>query len=322
MSDPRVVVVTGASSGIGRAVVHRLAERGDHLVLMARSLEPLQCTADECLQRGAASAEAISVDVRHADAIGAALSGVRARHGGIDAVVQSAGVAAHGRFEQVPAEIFEGVIATNVFGTANVARSVLPAMRAADHGTIVIISSVIGAIAVPQMSAYTVSKWALRSLARELSIEQRDRKGVNIVAVSPAGVDTPIYRAAANYQGFVGRPPPPVYSPERVAAIVVLALERPRDRIDAGFLNWAMSTGFTLFPKLYDALVTPLFTLAASDDEQVAPHPGNVLDSDPFTLHELHGNQGPSVVAMAKALSRKVSPSSPGAAEARVGSHR
>ncbi len=322
MTDARVVVVTGASSGIGRAVVHRLAERGDHLVLMARALEPLQRTADECRQRGAASAEAVSLDVRDCEAVDAAMAVVRARHGRIDAVVQSAGVAAYGRFEQVPAEIFEGVIATNVFGTANVARSVLPAMRAANHGTVVIISSVIGAIAVPEMSAYAVSKWALRSLARELSIEQRDRNGVDVVAVSPGGVDTPIYKAAANYRGTVGRPPPPVYSPEHVAAIVVRALDHPRDRIDAGFLNWAMSTGFTLLPKLFDAVVTPLFTVAGSDDVVVAPHPGNVIDTDPSELHELHGHQGLSVVAIAKALSRKLSPSPPDAADARAGSQR
>lgn len=314
MSSPRVIVVTGASSGIGRSVVHQLAERGDHLVLLARSLKPLQDTASECLARGAASAEAVSLDVCDADAVDAAVSAARAKHGRIDAVVQSAGVAAYGRFEDVPAEVFEGVIRTNVFGAANLARSVLPAMRAANHGTVLLIGSVIGAIAVPHMSAYTVSKWALRSLARELSIEQRDRSGVHVVAVSPGGVDTPIYKAAANFQGIVGRPPPPVYSPERVAAIVVKALDEPRDRIDAGFLNWAMSTGFTVFPKLYDALVTPLFTVAASDDETVAPHSGNVLDSDPSKLHELHGHQGLSAVAIAKALQRKVSGSGPGAA--------
>lgn len=301
---PQVTVITGASSGIGRATAHRLAARGDHLVLMARALQPLSDTANECLDAGAASAEAISVDVGDTAQVAAAFDQVRARHRRIDGVVQSAGVAAYGRFEQVPAEVFEGVIRTNVFGAANVARSALPAMREAYHGTIVIVGSVIGTIAVPRMSAYTVSKWALRSLARELQIENRDRKGVHISLVSPGGVDTPIYRLAANYQGIVGRPPPPVYSPERVAGIVVRTLEHPRDRVNAGFANPLMTLGFTLLPQVYDAFVGPLFTIAASDDEVVAPHAGNIAaPSD--GLHEVHGKQGSSVVAMAKAVTRQ-----------------
>lgn len=300
----QVTVITGASSGIGRATAHRLSARGDHLVLMARALEPLQQTAAECMDAGAASAKVLSVDVGNSAAVEAAFRQVRQMHSRFDGVVQSAGVAAYGRFEQVPAEVFEGVMRTNVFGAANVARSALPAMRAADHGTIVIVGSVIGTIAVPKMSAYTVSKWALRSLARELAIENRDRKGVAISLVSPAGVDTPIYRLAANYQGNVGRPPPPVYSPERVAGIIVGALERPRDRINAGFANPVMSLGFSLLPKVYDALVTPLFKIAASDDEVVAPHAGNIA-APGEGWHELHGKQGSSVVAMAKAVTRQ-----------------
>ena len=295
----RVVVVTGASSGIGRATAHQLAARGDHLVLIARSLEPLQDTAAECLGRGAASAGAVSVDVADAGAVDAALTEVRQRHGRIDAVVHSAGVAAYGRFEQVPAEVFDGVIRTNVLGAANVARSALPAMRAADHGTIVIVGSVIGSIAVPQMSAYTVSKWALRSLGRELAIENRDRKGVRVCVVAPGGVDTPIYRLAANYQGHVGRPPPPVYSPQRVAGVVVRTIERPRDRVDAGWANPLLSLGFTVVPRLYDVLVGPLFALAATDDDLVAPHDGNVTAPSP-QWHQLRGEQGPAAVAIAR----------------------
>ncbi len=307
----RVVVVTGASSGIGRATAQLLAAAGDHLVLMARSLEPLQDTVAECLAAGAASAEAVSLDVADAAAVDAAFDAVRARHGRVDVVVQSAGVAAYGRFEQVPADVFDGVIRTNVLGAANVARSALPAMRDADHGTIVIIGSVIGSIAVPQMSAYAVSKWALRSLARELAIENRDRRGVRVSAVSPGGVDTPIYRQAANYQGLVGRPPPPVYSPERVARIVVRTIDAPRDRVDAGFLNPLMSLGFAVLPKVYDALVTPLFTVAATDSAEVGATAGNVTGERPG-LHQLRGEQGSSVLAIAKALGRKASGALPG----------
>ena len=127
---------------------------------------------------------------------------------------------------------------------------------------------------------------------------------MRICAVSPGGVDTPIYRQAANYQGYVGRPPPPVYSPERVAGIVVRAIDRPRNRVDAGFANPLLALGFTLLPKVYDAIVGPLFAVAATDDERVTPHAGNVGEATDEG-QQLHGEQGGSAVAIAKALRRR-----------------
>jgi short-subunit dehydrogenase len=192
--------------------------------------------------------------------------------------VHCAGVAAYGRFEDVPAEVFDAVVSTLVSGSANVARAVLPRMRADDRGTLVLVGSVIGTIAAPTMSPYVVGKWGVRSLARELQLENRDRPGVHVTLVTPGGVDTPIYRQAANYSGRVGQPPPPVYSPERVARAIVRALDAPPRRLDVGVANPVMALGFALLPWLFDLLVGPLFAVAARGRERVAATPGNVLD--------------------------------------------
>jgi NAD(P)-dependent dehydrogenase (short-subunit alcohol dehydrogenase family) len=280
-STPRVVLITGGSSGIGLATALELAAAGHHLVLLARAAGPLDRASARCQAAGAASVTTVVADVRDAAAVTRAIEEVHREHGRLDVVVNSAGVAAYGRFEEVPPEVFDGVVATLLSGSANVARAVLPRMRADDHGTLVLVGSVIGTIGAPTMSPYVVAKWAVRSLARELQLENRDRPGVHVTLVTPGGVDTPIYRQAANYSGRVGQPPPPVYSPERVARALVRALDRPPRRLDVGAANPVMALGFTLLPWLFDVLVGPMFAVLARGRERTAATPGNVLDPVP-----------------------------------------
>lgn len=296
--ESRLVVVTGASSGIGRATALLLATQGDRVILMARGRTPLADAVRACLDAGAPLAEAVPVDVADAGLVQAAMDGVRHRHGEIDAVIHCAGVAGYGRVEDIPADVFEGVVRTNVFGSVNVARSVLPSMRARNRGTLVLTGSVIGHIAVPRMTPYVVSKWAVRSLARQLQLDNRDRNGVHVCLVEPGPVDTPIYAQAATYQGRKGRPPPPVVSPERVAGTLVSLLDRPRKRVGVGPANLVLRGGFALTPKLYDAIVGPLFSLGATDPRPSADGPGNVLH--PIEPAErLHSHQVGTVRAIA-----------------------
>jgi short-subunit dehydrogenase len=274
----RVVLVTGASSGIGRATARLAARRGHHLVLVARGRGGLEEAADECRADGAASVEMAPLDVGDGPAVEQLVADLVVRHGRVDAVVHSAGVVAYGRFEDIPAEVFDRVLRTNVLGSANVARAVLPHMRERDAGTLVLLSSVIGHIAAPLMTPYAVSKWGVRALGRQLQVENRDRPGVHVAVVAPGGVDTPIYVQAANYEGHVGRPPPPVLSAERVAEVCMGLLDRPRPQVQVGALNRFMSLGFALLPHVYDRAVGPLFSRLALDQRRpVEPHPGNVL---------------------------------------------
>jgi NAD(P)-dependent dehydrogenase (short-subunit alcohol dehydrogenase family) len=201
-----------------------------------------------------------------------------AHHGQLDAVVHSAGVVTYGRVEDVPAEVFDGVLRTNLLGAANLARHVLPVLRRQQGGHLLLVGSVLGDIAAPFMTAYVVSKWGIRSLGRQLALENRDLSDVHVSVVSPGGVDTPIYESAANYLGLPGRPPPPVTTPERVAKAVLRVLDHPRDRRQVGFANNLMRAGFTLAPRVFDALVGPMFSVAALDRTRQAPAiPGSVL---------------------------------------------
>ena len=301
-STPRVVMITGASSGIGKAAALLASASGDHVVLVARGEQPLREVERACLAAGAASALAIPVDVGGDEAIARAVHEALTITGDLDVVLNCAGVVAYGRTEEVPAEVFDRVLRTNLTGAVNVARHVVPVLRRQEHGTLLFIGSVIGHIGVPSMTPYVLSKWGVRALARQLNLENRDLRHVHVVCVSPGGVDTPIYRQAATYSGFIGRPPPPVASPEHVARRALRATQHRRPRIQVGIANNVIRFGFTALPQVFDALVGPLFIVAATDrTTQVPGNAGNVLASRP-TGDGLHGRQGNALVGICRNL--------------------
>ncbi|RBY78908.1 short-chain dehydrogenase [Geodermatophilus sp. TF02-6] len=287
-SRPLVVLVTGASSGIGRATVHAFAARGARLVLLARGRAALEETAAEARQRGAAEVLVCPADVTDAAAVQRVVDSAVERFGRLDAVAHAAQTMAYGRVEDVPREVFEAVVDTALHGTANVARTVLPVFRRQDAGHLVVISSLLASVTAPLMGSYVAAKWGQLGLVRTLQQEVRDTPGVHVSAVAPGGVSTPIYYQGATWAGSTGRPPPPVYSAERVARAVVARLDRPRRLVQSGFANPVVIAGFRLLPAVYDALVGPLFRALALADDDVPPTEGNVFASRP----ERNGRDG------------------------------
>ncbi|MBM7808376.1 NAD(P)-dependent dehydrogenase (short-subunit alcohol dehydrogenase family) [Geodermatophilus bullaregiensis] len=279
---PQTVLITGASSGIGRATAHLFAERGDHLVLLARGRQALEDTATEARAKGAGDVVVCPADVLDEDALGTAVDGAVRRFGSLDVVVHSAQVIAYGRIEDVPKAVFERVVDTALHGTANLVRTVLPVFRRQGAGHLVVVSSLLASVTTPFMGSYNAAKWGQLGLVRTLQQETRDVPGIHVSAVAPGGVNTPIYSQAGSYIGLKGRPPVPIYSPERVARSVVARLDRPRRLIQSGFANPVVILGFRLLPAVYDALVGPLLRVfALADDDRTVPTPGNVLESNP-----------------------------------------
>jgi NAD(P)-dependent dehydrogenase (short-subunit alcohol dehydrogenase family) len=271
------VLVTGASSGIGRATALACARRGDTLVLLARAAAPLADTARECSSAGAADTLVVVADVGDAPAVERALQRAVDRFGHVDVVVNAAAVMAYGLVEDVPVEVFDRVIRTNLLGAANVARAVLPHFREQGAGTLVLVASLLDKVAVPQMGAYITGKWGVRGLARVLQQEVRDAPDVHVCTVAPAGVNTPIYAQAATFAGHLGKPPPPVDQPEKVARVVLRTLDRPRRERVVGIASRVVQLGFVAAPAVYDALVGPLFKLGAQERATTPPTAGNVF---------------------------------------------
>ncbi|RBY91112.1 SDR family oxidoreductase [Blastococcus sp. TF02A-30] len=278
---PLAVLVTGASSGIGRATAQELAGRGARLVLVSRGRESLEEAADECRAAGALEVVVCPADVLEEDALRAAVGTAVDRFGRLDVVVHAAQVMAYGTIEEVPREVYETVVDTAVHGTANLARVVLPVFRKQGAGHLVVVNSLLGNVATPLMGSYVTAKWGQLGLVRTLQQEVRDEPGISISVVQPGGVNTPIYSQAASWTGSTGRPPPPTYSPYRVARRVLSTLDRPRRVVQAGVLNHVVTAGFRLLPGVYDALVGPLLQRMAIADDDVPPTTGNVLESQP-----------------------------------------
>lgn len=274
---PLVVVVTGASSGIGHATALALARRGATLVLAARGAARLHSAAVACRDLGAQVTEA-ACDVRSSAAMTDLVAQTVARHGRIDAWVHSAAVMAYGTVEQVPPEVFDTVIATNLLGTANAARAVLPQFRVQEAGTFVALGSLLDSTTAPLMGAYATGKWGQKGLLRVLRQETRGRRArnIHICTVAPAGVRTPIYTDAATYAGHLGSPPPPVASPDRVAAAVLSCLDRPRRLVTVG-PNRIIRLGFGAMPAVYDLLVGPLLTVFGLARARTGATTGTVL---------------------------------------------
>lgn len=279
---PAVVVVTGASSGIGRSSARAFAARGEHLVLAARSADQLTAAATQCLADGAASAEVVVTDVGDEHSAQNLIDTAMTRHGRVDVVVHSATVMAYGTIEELPPEIFTAVVDTAIQGTFFLARAALKVFRSQHRGNLVVVNSLLGAIATPQMGAYVVAKWGQAGLLRVLQLETRDEPGIVVSSVSPGGVNTPIYAQAANVTGRYARPPLPVDSPEKVANAILRCVDQDRARASVGPANPLIVAGFRFLPWIYDALVAPLLHLTSlTRQPATAASNGNVLQPRP-----------------------------------------
>jgi short-subunit dehydrogenase len=249
-------------------------------VLSARGRTDLEAVAEQCRAAGAETI-VVPADVSRADQVDAVAEAAVERFGHIDVWVDSAAVMAYGRFEDLPAHVFDQTVTTDVLGTANVARAALREFRRRNAGILILCGSLLGGITAPYMSAYVTSKWAHRGLARVLQHETRDARDIHVCLLSPGSVDTPIYTSAANYAGFVGRPPPPVDPPERMAASIVRLTDHPRAKVSVGLTNNVIRFGYAALPPVYDLLIGPMMRRLALSRTTTGPVSGNVFESRP-----------------------------------------
>jgi NAD(P)-dependent dehydrogenase (short-subunit alcohol dehydrogenase family) len=275
-SEPLVVVVTGASSGIGRATAALLSREGMRVVLSSRSKAALEEAQRECAD---GTSIVVPADVSSPDDVDALFDAAVERFGRVDAVVHSAAVLAYGRFEDVPADVFQRTLEVTLLGTAHVARAALRRFHAQGGGRLVVVGSLLGKIATPYMSSYVTAKWAVHGLVRSLQIEARSTPGVEISLVSPGGVNTPIYLQAGTYVGRNGRPPPPIVSPERVARTILRRIQNPSRETNVGPANALTVLGFRVLPTLFDRIVTPLMERGALQPTVVGANAGNVHEA-------------------------------------------
>lgn len=193
LSD-RTAVVTGAANGIGRAIAVSLAKRGCHLALADIDEDGMAGTA-ELTRAFAVRVSRHRLDVADRVAIAEFPAFVAAEHGGVDVLVNNAGVAVGGTFEQVSDEDFEWLFEINFWGVVRMTRAFMPLLHASDDARVVNLSSIYGVIAPPEQSAYSASKFAVRGFSEALRHEVEGSK-IGVTVVHPGGIATAIAEKA------------------------------------------------------------------------------------------------------------------------------
>jgi NAD(P)-dependent dehydrogenase (short-subunit alcohol dehydrogenase family) len=239
----RVAVITGAGSGIGRATALSLASRGCHLALADIQEEGLaQTQAQAQALRAGVRVSSHRLDVASREAVAALPAEVLIAHSRVDLLVNNAGVALAGTFEQVSEADFDWLMEINFHGVVRMTRAFLPLLRASDDARIVNVSSVFGLISPPGQCAYASSKFAVRGFSNALRLELADTR-VGVSVVHPGGVATAIARNARVAQSVPAdemrrrlglaekmlRLPP-----EKAGEIIVRGIEKRRARILVG----------------------------------------------------------------------------------------
>jgi NAD(P)-dependent dehydrogenase (short-subunit alcohol dehydrogenase family) len=247
--NAKVVVLTGASSGIGRATALAFAEEGARLVLAARGREALGAVAVECRAAGA-DVLAVPTDVTDAAAVRQLAEDAIRHFGAVDVWINNVGVGAIGRFELTPIESHRRVIEANLLGHLHGAYAVLPHFRQRGRGTLINMISIGGFVPAPYAAAYTASKFGLRGLSESLRAELSDAPGIHVCEVYPTFVDTPGVSHGANYTGRRVRPTPPLLDPRRVAAVLVSLARSPRPSVQLGSVALPGRLAHALAPGL------------------------------------------------------------------------
>jgi short-subunit dehydrogenase len=236
----QVVVITGGSSGVGRASARRFAESGYRVALVARGEEALSATAEE-LRRVSPHVLTFPADVTDAKALDAVVDDVEREWGHIDVWVNAAAVAVLGRFADIAAEDFDRVVEVVLTGTVNGTRAALRSMLPRDQGRIVQVGSAVVMHGVPLQSAYVASKHAVHGFSDSLRAELlHDGFAVTVSEVNLPAINTPLYRAAKNLLPQRVRPFPPIYQPEDAASGVLRAARTGARRVDVGATTTAM----------------------------------------------------------------------------------
>jgi short-subunit dehydrogenase len=276
-----VIVITGASSGVGKAMALEFASYGTKLVLAARRKEALDELVAECKETGAI-AEGVVTDVRDSQDVQLLAKTAYEFGGAIDVWINNAGVLAAGAIEDVPAIINENVIRTNLLGYMNGAQEVLPYFKIQKRGILINNISVGGWFPVPYATAYSASKFGLRGFSEALKGELTNYPEIHIVDIYPGFLDTPGIRHAANYTGKAIKPAPPVIDPREVGRAVVKLVQHPQSSKTIGISSAFLKLAYGMFPHISQTITGMIIRKYLSQAKEIDHTPGNVLKTVDF----------------------------------------
>jgi short-subunit dehydrogenase len=245
-------ILTGASSGIGAALARELVGRGCRLVLVARRREQLDELAGQ-LQSAPGQVVALVGDVTDPAVRSSALDTAQERFGGLDLLVNNAGIGALGRFAEAPAERLRQIMEVNFFAAAELTRAAIPLLKSAHTPIVVNVGSILGHRGIPRSSEYCASKFALRGWSESLRAELAPC-GIDLLLVSPGTTRTEFFdhalaRESVPWENQAG------VTPEFVAQRTVWAIERGRHEVIVSARGKALVWLNRLCPRLLDRVL-------------------------------------------------------------------
>ncbi|MCX2583828.1 SDR family oxidoreductase [Pedobacter sp. MR22-3] len=288
--NKRTVVITGASSGAGRAIALQFARRADRLILASRNMKMLEEVAEECETFGA-EVKCLEVDVTDYHAVINLAAAADEFGNGIDIWVNNAGVLAVGAFDEIPMEVSEQVLKTNLLGYMHGAHAVLPYFKKQGKGILINNISIGGFLAVPMGAAYSASKFGLRGFGQALMAELAAYPDIHVCDAFPAFLDSPGIQHAANYTGKYLKPSPPVYDPERLAQAIAKLADQPKKEKMLGSVSVLLRLSAGLFPTLTQFVAGAVIKGYLKRADPIPTTNGNIFAPVPFG-NAVHGGWG------------------------------
>ncbi|WP_433677875.1 SDR family oxidoreductase [Nocardia sp. CA-119907] len=291
--SPKVVVITGASGGIGRAVARQFARAGADIALMARGSAGLDAAAEEVRAMGG-RALTLCTDVADFAAVDAAATRAEAELGPIDVWVNSAFTSVFAPFQRITPAEFRRVTEVTYLGSVHGTMAALARMRARDRGVIVQVGSALGSRAIPLQSAYCGAKHAVNGFVESVRVElMHEHSDVHITVVQAPAVNTPQFSWVRSRLTMHPRPVPPIFQPEVVARTIVFAADHPRRKqywVGASTVGTVL--GQRIAPALLDRYLARTGYSSQQTDREIGERAGNLwTPSDSADGHDFgaHG---------------------------------
>lgn len=322
--ERKVVVITGASSGIGRATALEFARCGASVVLAARSESALRRVAYDISALGS-QCEVVPTDVSRWDQMCRLATQSISRFGVIDIWVNNAAVATFGALEDTPPEALERLIQVNLLGEMYGCKAALEYMKPRGHGSIINVGSILSLRAVPFEASYCASKYGVKGFTDSLRLELR-KTGIDVTLIVPYSINTPIFSNALSRLGAMPRPIPPVYEPDMVARAIVAAARRPRREVLVGFMAHVVAAAERISPTLLERYilvadrmytqmksgapdngVDNLFTSLSGDDKSWRkPHSTRSFDVSHLNLRDRYRAIGSRTVGAVRSVASRI----------------